>query len=136
MNFQTPISTIMTTPVECVDPQDNLLVVKHLYERQKFHRHFPVTDKDVLVGMVSLVDYMHAIGDATLDDNEPVYSSKTVEDIMTRNPVTANEDASIAEVGNMLAYGEFNSVVILKDNFVSGIVTSSDLIRFFLKQQE
>lgn len=134
MDFQLPVSTIMTAPVECVSPQQKILVLKHIYEKPNFHRHIPVTDQGALVGVVSLVDYMHAIGDATLDDNEAVYSSKTVADIMSLNPVTVGEDTSIGEVGNLLAKGEFSSVVVMRDNNVSGIVTTTDLIRYFLKQ--
>jgi CBS domain-containing membrane protein len=134
MDLKLPVSTIMITPVECVGPQDEIRVVKHLYERQNFHRHFPVVEKNNLVGMVSLADYMHAIGDATLDDNEPVYSLKKVEDIMSHNPVTVSKDTSIAEVGKLLAKGAFSSIIVLDNDRVSGIVTTTDLIRYFLKQ--
>lgn len=134
MDLKLPVSTIMIAPVECVGPQDKLLVIKHLYERQHFHRHFPVMENDRLVGMVSLVDYMHAIGEATLDDNEPVYSLKKVEDIMSLNPVTVSKATSIAEAGALLAKGEFSSVVVLDGEQVCGIVTAMDLIRYFLKQ--
>jgi CBS domain-containing protein len=136
MDLKLPVSAIMITPVECVGPQDKLLVIKHLYERQNFHRHFPVMEKDRLVGMVSLADYMHAIGDATLDDNEPVYSTRKVEDIMSHNPVTVSKDTSIAEVGALLAKGEFSSIIVLDGEHVSGIVTATDLIRYFLKQAD
>lgn len=134
MDLKLPVSTIMIEPVECVGPQDKILAIKHLYERQNFHRHFPVVEKDRLVGMVSLADYMHAIGDATLDDHEPVYSLKKVEDIMSHNPVTVDKDTPIAEVGVLLAKGEFSSIVVLDDDRVGGIVTATDLIRYFLKQ--
>lgn len=133
MNIQLPASTIMTSPVECVGPKQTILVLKHIYEKDRFHRHIPVTENNVLVGMVSLADYMHAIGDATLDDSEPVYSSKTVADVMSLNPVSVNEDTSIADVGALLAKGEFSSVVLMRDGRVSGIVTTTDLIRYFLK---
>lgn len=134
MDLQLPVSTIMTTPVECVGPQQKILVLKHLYEQRRFHRHIPVTEEGMLVGMVSLVDYMHAIGDATLDDSEPVYSFKTVADVMSHNPVSVGEDTSIADTGALLAKGEYSSVVILRGNRVTGIVTATDLIRYFLKQ--
>ncbi len=136
MNLQLPVSTIMTTPVECVSPQQKILALKHLYEQERFHRHIPVTEQGELTGMVSLIDYMRAIGDATLDDSEPVYSLKIVADVMSFNPVSVSEDTSIAEVAALLAKGEFSSVVITKDNRVCGIVTATDMIRYFLKQQE
>lgn len=136
MDFKLPVSKIMTTPVECVSKQEKILAVKHIYEKQNFHQHIPVTDNDILVGMVSLVDYMRAIGDATLDDNESVYSSKTVADVMTHNPVTLGENATVADVCALLAKGEFSSVVITKDGRICGIVTTTDLIRYFLSQQD
>jgi len=136
MDLKLPVSMIMMAPVECVSPQDKILVIKHLYERQQFHRHFPVLEEGRLVGMVSLADYMHAIGDATLDDNEPVYSLKKVEDIMSSNPVTVSKDTSIADAGALLAKGEFSSIIVLDNGRVSGIVTTTDLIRYFLKQSE
>lgn len=134
MDLQLPVSTIMTTPVECVGPQQKLLVLKHLYEKRNFHHHIPVTDGDVPIGMVSLIDFMRAIGHASLDDSEPVYSLKTVADIMSHQPVTVSEDTSIRDVGALLAKGEFSSVVITHGGRLSGIVTATDLIRYFLKQ--
>jgi acetoin utilization protein AcuB len=133
MDFQLPVSTIMTAPVECVSPQQKILALKHLYEQERFHRHIPVTEQGVLVGIVSLIDYMRAIGEATLDDNEPVYSLKSVADIMSHNPVSVAEQTSIAEVGALLAKGEYSSVVVTRENQVSGIVTALDLIRYFFK---
>ena len=133
MDFQLPVSTIMTAPVECVSPQQKILALKHLYEQERFHRHIPVTEQGVLVGIVSLIDYMRAIGEATLDDNEPVYSLKSVADIMSHNPVSVDEQTSIAEVGALLAKGEYSSVVVTRENQVSGIVTALDLIRYFFK---
>jgi acetoin utilization protein AcuB len=133
MDFQLPVSTIMTAPVECVSPQQKILALKHLYEQERFHRHIPVTEQSVLVGIVSLIDYMRAIGEATLDDNEPVYSLKSVADIMSHNPVSVDEQTSIAEVGALLAKGEYSSVIVTRENQVSGIVTALDLIRYFFK---
>lgn len=133
MDFQLPVSTIMTAPVECVSPPQKILALKHVYEQERFHRHIPVTEQGVLVGIVSLIDYMRAIGEATLDDNEPVYSLKSVADIMSHNPVSVDEQTPIAEVGALLAKGEYSSVVVTRENQVSGIVTALDLIRYFFK---
>lgn len=133
MNLNAPISNLMTTNVKCVQPDQKIIDLKHIYEQQKFHHHIPVTKNDKLVGMVSLIDFMRAIHNATLDDSEEVYHSKSVKDIMTLNPVTSKEETPIQEVAELLAKGEFHSVVIANNGHVKGIVTTADLIRFFLK---
>jgi CBS domain-containing protein len=52
---------------------------------------------------------------------------------MSIHPVGIDESSKIGDVANLLSKGEFNSVVITKDNHVVGIVTTTDLIRYFLK---
>ena len=39
----TPIDTIMTKDVVCVSPDQSIIDVKHIYEKEDFHHHIPVT---------------------------------------------------------------------------------------------
>lgn len=133
MNLDSPVSSLMTTNVKCVGPDQKIIDLKHIYEQMQFHHHIPVIENDVLVGMVSLIDFMRAIHNASLDDDEAVYHSILVKEIMTLNPVTMSESATIKEIAEMLAKGEFNSVVITDAGHVKGIITTVDLLRFFLK---
>lgn len=135
MNLNSPVTSLMTRNVKCVGPDQKIIDLKHIYEQLQFHHHIPVTENDILVGMVSLIDFMRAIHNASLDDDEAVYHSILVKEIMTLNPVTMNETATIKEIAEMLAKGEFNSVVITDAGHVKGIVTTVDLLRFFLKTQ-
>lgn len=131
----TSISSIMTKNVVCVSPQQKILDVKHIYEKRKFHRHIPVVDNDKLVGMVSLVDFMYNIGKAGLDDNNKVYSELTVKDIMTFNPYAFPSNSSIEEVALKLAKGEYHAVPIVEKEKVVGIVSTVDIIQFFIDKQ-
>jgi len=133
MNLNLPVSTLMTTDVECVSPDQKILDLKHIYEQQKFHHHVPVVDNDQIVGMVSLIDFMRAVHDATLDDNETVYHLTLVRDIMSTNTVAVGENTTLKEVADMLAKGEFNSVVSADNKQLKGIVTTVDFLRYFLK---
>jgi CBS domain-containing protein len=134
MKLSAPISDLMTKNVVCVSPNQKIIDLKHIYEKQQFHHHIPVIENDKLVGMVSLIDFMRAIQNATLDDAEVVYHTLFVKDIMTENPVSMSENTPIKEVAEMLAKGQFHSVVITKNNAVKGIVTTADLLRFFLSE--
>jgi CBS domain-containing protein len=134
MKLNAPISDLMTKNVVCVSPNQKIIDLKHIYEKQQFHHHIPVIENDNLIGMVSLIDFMRAIQNATLDDTEVVYHTLFVKDIMTENPVSMSENTPIKEVAEILAKGQFHSVVITKNNAVIGIVTTADLLRFFLSE--
>ncbi len=133
MNLNLPVSILMTKNVECVTPDQKIIDLKHIYEKQKFHHHVPVVENNELVGMVSLIDFMRAVHNASLDDNEAVYHITHVRDIMSTHPVSVSEETSIKVVADMLAKGEFNSVVITENKRVIGIVTTADILRHFLK---
>lgn len=133
MDLDSTISSIMTKEVVCVEPQQKLIDLKHIYERPDFHSHVPVTQDDKLVGIVSLINFMRAIHDASLDDDEAVYHNLTVADIMTPNPTTVKSDLSIREAAEILAKGQFHSLIISDNDSVTGILTTTDLIKHMLK---
>mgnify|MGYP001627203671 FL=1 len=133
MDLSLPISSIMSTQVECVRPDQKLVDLKHIYEKREFHSHIPVTENGKLVGMISLIDFMRAVSYSSLDDNEAVYQERKVSDIMSIHPVSVPDHASIREITELLAKGEFHSVVLTNNENVSGIVTTTDLIRLLLK---
>ena len=55
-----PIADVMSTPVECVAPDDNLIDVATRMAASP-HRRFPVVDGGQLVGLLSRRDVMRAI---------------------------------------------------------------------------
>ena len=130
----TPISAIMTKNVVCVSPDQKLLDVKHIYEKKKFHHHIPVTENEKLVGMVSLIDFMYRIKGAGLDDNNQVYTNLKVEDIMTPNPHFTGPDSTVKEIAEILAEGNYRALPIVENEKVIGIVSTADIIRFYLQK--
>lgn len=129
MNLDVPISTIMTSRVKSVSPDQKLIDIKHIYEQPEFHSHIPVTENNNVVGIISLVNFMHAIQDATLDDSEEVYHNQTVKNIMTSNPTSVSPETSIRDVATILAKGDFHSLLITTENQLKGIVTTTDILR-------
>lgn len=132
MNIDQPIATIMTKDVVCVEPSQKLIDVKHIFEKRNFHHHIPVVEANQLKGMVSLIDFMRAIGKASLNDSDEVYHKLTVKDIMSRELFTKPSTASIREVSTVLAKGDVHAIVIADNGKLSGIVSTADVIRFFL----
>lgn len=133
MDLSAPISSIMTTDVESVSPSQKLLDIKHIYERRSFHHHIPVVEGGQLVGMVSLIDFMRNIQNATLDDNESVYHNLSVKDIMTEHPITVTPETSIEDVARVLSKGEFHALIVRNNGNIAGIVTTADLLNYFLE---
>ena len=123
----------MTKNVVCVSPEQYLLDVKHIYEKKAFHHHIPVADQGKLVGMVSLVDFMYHIAGAGLNDDNSIYSELKVKNIMTQKPFFLTTSATIQEVAEVLAQGNYHAIPILENNTIVGIVSTADIIKYFLK---
>jgi acetoin utilization protein AcuB len=132
MNLNVAISEVMTKEVVSVSPSQRLIDVKHIFEKKNFHHHIPVTEKGKLAGMISLVDYLYAIKNASMDDDEEVYHSLTVKEIMRESPVTKSTASTLKEVSEELAKGEVHAIVIADNGILKGIVSTADVIRYFL----
>ncbi len=129
------ITTIMTKNVVCVSSEQSILDVKHIYEKKDFHHHIPVVENGKLVGMVSLIDFMYNIAGAGIDDNNKVYRELKVKDIMTKKPYYLDTNATIKDVAKVLAKGRYHAVPIVKEGDVKGIVSTADIIQFYLKNE-
>jgi len=128
------IIEVMTKNVVCVAPEQQLLDVKHIYEKENFHHHIPVEENGKLVGMVSLIDFMYHISGAGISDDNVVYKELKVKDIMTQNPFYLTTDATIEDVAKVLGKGNYHAVPVLENNSIVGIVSTTDLIKYFLNK--
>lgn len=124
----------MTKNVICITPEQSLLDVKHIYEKEKFHHHIPVEENGKLVGMVSLIDFMYNISGAGISDDNVVYKELKVKDIMTQNPFFLTTNSTIEDVSNVLAEGNYHAVPVLDNDKIVGIVSTADIIKYFLNK--
>ncbi|GAA4296252.1 hypothetical protein GCM10023163_16020 [Aestuariibaculum suncheonense] len=124
----------MTKDVVTVSPNQDLLDVKHIYEKDKWHHHIPVVEHDELVGMVSLVDFMYNIVGAGINDNHEVYKNLKVKDIMTAKPFYLTTSDSVEDVAKVLSTEYYHAVPVLEGNKLVGIVSTADVINYYLKK--
>ncbi len=134
MNLNSTVAELMSTDIECVQPNQQIIDLKHIYEKQPFHQHIPVTENNQLVGIVSLIDFMRAIHNASLDDNEPVYHSILVKEIMSIHPVSIAPTTTLKEASKQLIDGGFHSLIVTENKEVKGIITTTDLLKFLISQ--
>lgn len=134
MNLNSTVAELMSTNIECVQPDQQIIDLKHIYEKEPFHQHVPVTENNQLVGIVSLIDFMRAIHNASLDDNEPVYHSILVKDIMSLHPVSIAPTTSLKDASKQLIEGGFHSLIVTENKEVKGILTTTDILKHFIAQ--
>jgi CBS domain-containing protein len=99
----------------------------------------PVIDNQgVMVGILSEADLIRHTGGVApteLSDNERAAKamaearSRRVADVMTKEVVTATEDASLREIADLMLTHGIKRVPILRDRSVIGVVSRVDLLR-------
>lgn len=135
-----PVSVIMTHSVICLKKDDNLEDAEYLFKINHI-RHIPIVSGKSIIGMLSKTD-LQRIGlwnDNTEDGNSSsintlVRSSKTIEDVMTKKLTCVSSSTSVKKVAAILAKEEFHALPVVDNNMLIGIVTTTDLINFLLKQ--
>lgn len=126
------IIPVMTKNVVYATPEQNLLDIKHIYEKKKWHHHIPIVENEKLVGMVSLIDFMYNIAGAGLSDNHKVYKALKVKDIMTQKPFFLTTNNTVEDVAKVLSKGHYHAVPILENDQLVGIVSTADIITYYL----
>lgn len=133
-----PISMIMTEDVITLKKTDNLEKAEQLFKHHRI-RHIPVVSDNVILGMLSYTDLLRlSFADITNDNDSyadvMVYNMFTIEQVMKSNIVTVSSSNSIKEVAEILAAKEFHALPVVDNNKLIGIVTTTDLIKYLLKQ--
>ena len=134
----TQISTIMSTDIIALNRDDDLETAEMLFKRHKI-RHIPVVREDVVIGMLSYTDLLRISFADAVDETETevdtlVYNMFTIDQVMAKNIVTVNSTATIKEVAKILASQEFHALPVVDNGMLVGIVTTTDLINYLLKQ--
>ncbi len=133
-----PISMIMTEHVITLNKKDSLEKAEYLFRHHKI-RHIPVVDGRAVIGMLSFTDLLRlSFADITNETDVAadvmVYNLFTIDQVMKRNVVTVSTSNSIKEVAEILAAKEFHALPVVDNNVLVGIVTTTDLIKYLLKQ--
>jgi len=133
-----PISMIMTSPVITLKKNDNLEKAEYLFKKHHI-RHIPVVSSNGVVGILSYTDLLRLsfadLFENNSDENDVlVYNMLRIQHVMTRNLVTVSTSNSIKEVAEILAGKEFHALPVVDNNKLVGIVTTTDLINYLIKQ--
>ncbi|WP_282041174.1 CBS domain-containing protein [Winogradskyella flava] len=134
----TPVSTIMSKNLIALNRTDDLERAELLFKRYNI-RHIPVVTGDTIIGMLSYTDLLRISFADAVDEDESevdtlVYNMFTIDQVMVKNVTTVSSNTSIKEVAQILATKEFHALPVVDDGILVGIVTTTDLINYLLKQ--
>lgn len=133
-----PVTTIMTENVITLKKSDSLETAEKLFKKHHI-RHIPVVRGDVIIGMLSYTDLLRiSFADSVYDDDDHVdsivYNMFSIEQVMAKKIVSVSPSNSVKEVAEILAKSEFHALPVVDKNILVGIVTTTDLINYLLKQ--
>ncbi|WP_149242489.1 CBS domain-containing protein [Dyadobacter sp. 32] len=138
MKRREPVSKIMTENVWTVNINDNLHEVVELLKKRKI-RHVPVLDGKEVCGIISKTD-VNRLTFSSLFDNqegadEAVLTMLSIPQVMTHKPRLVEADQPIKEVAEIFSKEEYHALpVIDQQGNLTGIVTTTDVIRYMLDQ--
>lgn len=139
MRQRVPISIIMTSNLVKLNVTDSLTKAENLFKKHKV-RHLPVVSGQKLQGILSYTDLLKIsladFGDEEGSIDMTVYNMFTLEQVMVKDVTTVQEDDNIKLAAEILAEKDFRALPVMKGNLLVGILTTTDLIKYLLKQYE
>jgi len=137
MNKLEPVSNIMTNHVYSINQRARLQDAITIFKKHRIH-HLPVTKNDVIVGMLSSTDIDRLTFGDLFDNEENIDETMlnmlSIAQIMTTNVVTIEIGTPIKHVAELFAKNGYHALPIVKGSNLQGIVTTTDVIKYMLKQ--
>ncbi|MFL1013037.1 CBS domain-containing protein [Flavisericum labens] len=133
-----PVSSIMTKNIIALTKSDDLERAEKLFNLHKI-KHIPVVYEESIIGILSFTDLMRiSQAEESIDENgsvdSVVYNNFTIEQVMVKDVVTVTSDTSIKEVTKILSNREFHALPVVDNGDLVGIVTTTDLLKYYYKQ--
>jgi CBS domain-containing membrane protein len=137
MNPLTPVSDIMIKNIIGLTMSDNIESIEALFKRHKI-KHLPVVSGGVIIGMVSYTDIMRIskseLVNGSKNADTVVRKTYSVEQVMSKEITSITSDATIKEATRILSKREFHALPVVDNGELVGIITTRDLLKYFLKQ--
>ena len=130
-----PVRDVMTPDPEALALGERLSIAEDLMQAARV-RHLPVlAPTGEVVGVVSQRDLFrtaleHAVATPA---GTPPLEAVSVADAMTRDPVTIDADATMAEAARRMREHQIGCLPVLEDGRLAGIVTESDFVALFAR---
>ncbi|UWY29299.1 CBS domain-containing protein [Flavobacterium sp. TR2] len=139
MKKREPISHIMTKTVVTANEKDDL---KTVVEKLKSNtiRHIPIVKGKEVVGIISRTDINRLTFGALFEgqDNadEAILEMLSISQVMTSKPKTVSPDMIIRDLAEIFVKEDFHALPVVDNGELKGIVTTTDVVKYFLEQYD
>ena len=136
MKKREKVGSVMTQDVVTINVNDSLHNANNIFSSQRL-RHLPVVANDHLVGILSQTDILRiSFGNTFGEQNggdEAIFDMLSINQIMKHSPVTVSSTDTLKEAAQLLAEKEFHALPVVDDDRLVGIITTTDIINFFVE---
>jgi CBS domain-containing protein len=131
----TPIHKVMTRNLVKLNLSDSLTKAESLFKSNNI-RHLPVVSGDKIVGMLSYNDLLRiSFADSTDDDGETVettvYDMFSLEQVMSKQVSYVNSTDNLEDAAELFVSKQFHALPVLENEKLVGIITTTDMIRYY-----
>lgn len=131
INAPSQVGEVMTREILTMQPEQSFAEVVGMMATRSFHHVLVVDEDERLHGVISDRDVLRALS------RTPDWSKKSVAEIMTPDSITTTPDCGIGAAVRVMLEKRINCLpVIGADGRVSGILTSTDLLKAYEKIQQ
>lgn len=140
MDLRAPVSSIMSTRLITVGPQDKLNLVKEIFVTHRIH-HIPVVRYTQILGIISKSDFLHFIRGIRKSDYDTMIESTrlnhyTAEEIMTKGLAKLEPTDKINVALEVFKENLFHAIPIVDDGKLVGMLTTFDIIRMLAEEDD
>lgn len=134
MKEKVVVSRLMTKNLVVASLDSTFSQVIEFFTKFNAH-HLPVTFDNKLIGVLSSNDVIQFVK-KSIESGESFDAKKLdetfhVKDIMTHDVVSLHPDDTIEKAVEILAVNKFQSLPVVKDGLIFGLVTNKDLVQGF-----
>jgi len=140
MNLNKTVSSLMTSEVITLSPNDKLQAAKDVFESHSIH-HIPVMDNGQLVGMLSKTDFLYFMPQIDPESNEKYRTSirlknYTIEEAMMKGIIAVRPDATLKAALEIFSENLFHALPVVENGVLKGILTTHDILFRLLHPQK
>jgi acetoin utilization protein AcuB len=100
-------------------------------------RHIPVLNGEELVGIITNTDLRQVLTPSKSEGSEQphyfVSKFSTVEEIMTRDPITVTPQTDVEEAARLLQQHKIGGLPVVEGDRLVGMITESDIMTVFIE---